>query len=150
MPKLKITQDWWTAPAESQDGRLIMVTGRAALQNVRDTGVYVYRIEVTWAYTPAANGMPDRDTSQLMERVTEAMHKEFDRDPVAVNTGIYTGDGERNWVFYTRSLHIFQRKLNAILEPFETLPLKFHAEEDAEWAEYDEMCQCEVHSSGDD
>lgn len=150
MPKLKIPNEWWTAPAESEDGQLIMVTGRSGLEQVKATGVFVYRIEVNWAYKPDDKGMPDYATSRLMEQVTDALEVEFSKDPVAVNTGIYTGAGERNWVFYCRSLHIFQRKLNTILEPFETLPLTFHAEDDPDWAEYAEMCQCEVHVTDED
>ena len=79
-----------------------------------------------------------------MEQVQDALEACFANDPVAVNTGIYTGDGERNWVFYTRSLHIFQRKLNEALASFPVLPLTFHAEDDPQWEEYDEMCQAEV------
>ncbi len=150
MAKLKIPNEWWTAPAESEDGQLIMVTGRSGLEQVKATGVFVYRIEVNWAYKPDDKGMPDYATSRLMEQVTDALETEFSKDPVAVNTGIYTGAGERNWVFYCRSLHIFQRKINTILAPFETLPLTFHAEEDPEWAEYAEMCQCEVHVTEED
>ncbi len=150
MAKLKIPNEWWTAPAESEDGQLIMVTGRSGLEQVKATGVFVYRIEVNWAYKPDDKGMPDYATSRLMEQVTDALEAEFSKDPVAVNTGIYTGAGERNWVFYCRSLHIFQRKINTILAPFETLPLTFHAEEDPEWAEYAEMCQCEVHVTEED
>lgn len=150
MAKLKIPNEWWTAPAESEDGQLIMVTGRSGLEQVKATGVFVYRIEVSWAYKPDDKGMPDYATSRLMEQVTDALETEFSKDPVAVNTGIYTGAGERNWVFYCRSLHIFQRKINTILAPFETLPLTFHAEEDPEWAEYAEMCQCEVHVTEED
>ena len=150
MAKLKIPNEWWTAPAESEDGQLIMVTGRSGLEQVKAAGVFVYRIEVNWAYKPDDKGMPDYATSRLMEQVTDAFEAEFSKDPVAVNTGIYTGAGERNWVFYCRSLHIFQRKINTILAPFETLPLTFHAEEDPEWAEYAEMCQCEVHVTEED
>lgn len=84
-----------------------------------------------------------------MEEVTDVLQDCFDRDPVAVLTGIYTGDGQRNWVFYTRSLHIFQRKFNEALAPFPALPLEFEAEEDPDWQEYREMCRCEVADSGD-
>lgn len=150
MGKIKVSNEWWTAPAESDNGQLIMVTGRAELDDVRQSGFYIYRMEVTWTYSPDSEGMPDLATSKLMGQVNESLELEFNRDPVAVNTGIYTGAGERNWVFYTRSLHIFQRKLNEILAPFDTLPLTFHVEEDPEWAEYDEMCQCRVYGSDDD
>ena len=47
-----------------------------------------------------------------------------------------TGDGLREWGFYTLSLHIFQRKLNEALAPFPLLPLQFDAEEDPEWESY--------------
>ena len=79
-----------------------------------------------------------------MEEVQDALEAVFSKDPVAVNTGIYTGDGERNWIFYCRSLHIFQRKLNEALTPFATLPLEFRAFEDPDWEEYQEMCLTEV------
>ena len=144
MARLKIGDRWWTAPAEGDNGQLVMVTGRGGMDEVRATGKYCFRVEVTWSYSPDASGMPDIETSKMMEQVTEALEAGFSADPVAVNTGIYTGAGERNWVFYTRSLHIFQRKFNEMLAPFDTLPLQFHAEEDPGWEEYDEMSACEV------
>jgi len=149
MSKLKIGNEWWTAPAEAANGQLIMVTGRRDMEPVMAMGVYVYRVEVTWRYEGDAHGMPDEATSQLMEQAHDALCATFDRDPVAVLTGIYTGDGERNWVFYTRSLHIFQRKLNEALADLPALPLTFEAAEDPDWEEYREMRQTEI-ADGDD
>lgn len=150
MAKLKIPNDWWTAPAEAENGQLIMVTGRRGMSVVKDTGHYNVRIEVTWTYEPDANGMPDFATSKLMEEAHDAFEASFGKDPVAVITGIYTGAGERNWVFYTRSLHIFQRKLNEALAELPMLPLLFHAEEDPDWAEYAEMCETEITMDDED
>ena len=77
--------------------------------------------------------------------VTDLLHDKLRRDPVAVMTGIYTGAGERNWVFYAVTLKAFQAVLNEALSTIdEQLPLTFHAEEDPEWEEYHEMCQCEI------
>lgn len=144
MAKLHISDDWWTAPAESENGNLILVTGRRSLDNVISTGFYRYRVEVTWPYECDAKGLPSYTDSKVMEEVTDALNACFNRDPIAVMTGIYTGDSQRNWVFYTRSLHIFQRKFNEVMAPFPALPLEFEAEEDPDWQEYREMCQCEV------
>ena len=149
MAKLKISGDWWTAPAEGDNGNLILVTGRRGLDNVIATGVYRYRVEVTWSYEGDGKALPVYADSKVMEQVTDALKDCFDRDPVAVLTGIYTGDGQRDWVFYTRSLHIFQRKFNEVLAPFPALPLSFEAEEDPDWEEYREMCLCEI-SDGDE
>ena len=145
MAKLKISEDWWTAPSEDKDGRTVLVTGRRALDNVIATRRYVFRVEITWLYEPDKGGMPDFATSRTMETVTDAMQEALRRDPVAVMTGIYTGAGERNWVFYAVTLKAFQSFVNTALGSIdEQLPLTFHAEEDPDWEEYREMCQCEI------
>ena len=108
MAKLRISDDWWTAPAEGDSGNLILVTGRRSMDNVIESGLYRYRVEVTWRYEGDDKALPVYADSKVMEEVTDALNDSFDRDPVAVLTGIYTGDGERNWVFYTRSLHILR------------------------------------------
>jgi hypothetical protein len=144
MAKLIISNDWWTSPAEGETGNLILVTGRRGMDNVIATGLYRYRVEVTWPYQGDERALPAYSESKMMEQVTDALNECFDRDPVAVMTGIYTGDGQRNWVFYTRSLHIFQRKFNEALAAYPALPLQFEAEEDPDWQEYREMCQCEI------
>lgn len=145
MAKLNIIEDWWTAPSEDRDGNTVLVTGRRSLDNVIATQRYKYRIEMTWEYEPDKGGMPDYATSSKMEVVTNLLQEKLHRDPVAIMTGIYTGAGERNWVFYAVTLKAFQQLLNAALDSIdEQLLLTFHAEEDPEWEEYREMCQCEI------
>lgn len=144
MGKLKLSNEWWSAPTEAENGNVIIVTGRRELDEARAMGVYNYRVEVTWPYEGDRNGMPRYKTSMLMNEVNEALCECFRKDPVAIVTGIYTGDGERNWIFYTRSLHIFQRKFNEALAQFEALPLSFYAEEDPDWEEYAELQKTEI------
>lgn len=139
MAKLKIGNEWWTSPTESETGALIMVTGRQGVEPVIATGKYNDRIEITWKYTPDKNGMPDFKTSSLMEQVTDALNNAFAKDSAAVMTGIYTGDSERNWVFYTLNPKKFQYMLNDALKDFELLPITLYAEKDPEWNEYREM-----------
>ncbi|MCI9607553.1 MAG: DUF695 domain-containing protein [Muribaculaceae bacterium] len=136
--------DWWTSPASAEDGKLIMVTGRRDVRKFRENPRFNIRVEVSWKYVSGADGMPSTEDSAMMEEVQERLTSEFDKDPVAVLTGVYTGDGERNWVFYTLSTHIFGKKLNQALESLPLLPLEIYAENDPDWAEYDEMCDCEI------
>lgn len=136
--------EWWTAPAEAEDGNLVMVTGRKDVDRFRSNPRFSIRIELTWSYQGDASGMPDEATSHMLAEVTSRLAREFDRDPVAVLTGIYTGDGRRDWVFYGVSTHIFGRKLNELLADLPQLPLTVYCENDPDWAEYDEMAQTEV------
>lgn len=132
-----MSHDWWTCPTESLDGRLIMVSGRRDIDKYRQNPRFNIRIEIAWRYDSA--DMPDEPTAIIMEQATEALNAVLDADPVAVMTGIYTGAGERTWVFYTLSTHIFQKKLNEALADLPLLPLVISAENDPTWAEYDEM-----------
>jgi acetylornithine deacetylase/succinyl-diaminopimelate desuccinylase-like protein len=140
------TGTWWTAPAESEEtGRTIMVTGRKDVERFRSNPRFNIRVEVTWRYeSPTPGGMPSEADAEMMEQVQEALQKEFRKDPVAVLTGIYTGDGRRDWIFYTLSTHIFGRKLNETLAPFPLLPLTVYCENDPGWEEYDEMSKAEI------
>ena len=88
-------------------------------------------------------------TSSLMEQVQEALESEFKKDPIAILTSIYTGDNERNWIFYTLSTHIFGRKLNEALATFELLPISIYCENDPDWNEYQEMKELSEIDAGD-
>ena len=59
-------------------------------------------------------------------------------------TGVFTGDDERNWVFYTLSTNIFGRKLNEALADMPVLPLEIYCENDPQWQAYDEMSEAEI------
>ena len=83
---------WWTAPTQSESGRLIMVTGRTGVEKFRENPRFSIRVEVTWCYKGESDGMPDLAASKLMEQAQAALTQCFDKDPVAVLTGVFTGD----------------------------------------------------------
>lgn len=132
---MKYTDKWWTYPAEGDSGRTVMVTGRDLVDDYRQSGKYIYRIDVTWEYDSLPDGMPSDGDAALMEEVTDALADAFKKDRVAVMTGIYTGDGRRDWVFYTKSLKIFSIVFNKALEQLPLIPFLIEAEEDAGWEE---------------
>lgn len=139
--------EWWTSPQESESGRLILVTGRKDVDKFRNNPRFSIRVDISWKYQGKPDGMPEYETSVLMEKVTDALTAEFERDPVAVMTGIFTGDDERNWVFYTLSTNIFGRKLNEALAELPLLPLEIACENDSDWEAYDEMAEAEIRAT---
>ena len=130
---------WWTAPTESESGATVLVTGRDYLDDIIAGGKYIYRITVSWDYNRLPNGMPEDEDAKLMEKATDALQAAFKKDKVAYMTGIYTGDGRRDWIFYTKNLNIFNKVFNIALAALDTMPLAIEAEADPEWNEYKEM-----------
>ena len=126
-------ETWWTAPAQTPDGDVVMVTGRDLI----DSGKYNDRIEVTWPYE--GTGMPSDETAELMEQADDLLREELKKDKAVILTGIYTGGGERNWVFYVKNPRIFQSMLNRAWASLPLLPVRISAERDSEWEEYKEM-----------
>lgn len=134
--------EWWTAPAESDNGDLIMVTGRRDVNSFCENPRFNIRVNIEWKY--GEKGMPDNETANLMDQVTQIMVSQFKKDPVAVLTGIYTGAGQRDWVIYTLSLNIFSRKINEMFSELPQLPITLTAYEDPQWEEYREMEQTRI------
>lgn len=135
-------QEWFTMPTEDEQGNTIIVTGRKDVGKYRSRARNNIRVEVTLPYTPAGVlGFPDDKTSEMMEKVTESFKSMLKGKNTALLTGIYTGAGQRNWVFYTFSTDCFNGFLNKALSDFPLLPLQIYAENDPQWAEYDEMVE---------
>ena len=130
---------WWTYPAEAENGKTLLITGRDDIEKWQKPGKFPVRVTVSWDYDPKPDGMPADDDASLMEQATDAMLDEFGKDKCAVMTGIYTGDGRRDWVFYTHSLNIFGKVFNRALATLPEMPLKFDATEDPDWEEYRQM-----------
>lgn len=99
--------NWITAPFESVEGEnLVMCTMRTDVSRFRENPRFRFRVEVEWPYEPAAGGMPPESLGHELEAVVDALQSVLKADPVAVLTGVYTGNGSRTMVFYTLSLHI--------------------------------------------
>ena len=139
---MRLTDQWFTAIAESQEGSdTIFVSGRIGIDEFRLSGKFRERAEVTWRYEPDSKGMPDESTAEQMESVMEVLKRAMEKNKLAILTGVYTGAGERNMIFYTRNIPAFGTTLNEALSSFPLLPLTIYTEKDAEWDEYAEMCQ---------
>lgn len=136
---MTLKDEWWTAPTVADNGLTVMVTGRDGVQEAIDSGRYNDRIEITWRYAADASGMPLADDAKLMGEVDDALRDALRKEKACILTGIYTGDGRRDWIVYTKNPRIFNSVLNRALADFPLLPLELYAEKDPDWAEYLEM-----------
>lgn len=136
---MKLSNVWFTALSEDEGGHLITVSGRDELTGFVQSGKFKERVEITWKYEADEKGRPSDALAEKMEAVQEALRKAVEKDKLAIMTGVYTGSGEKIWVFYTRTVRVFGERLNEALAPFELLPISIYTELDPLWEEYLDM-----------
>jgi hypothetical protein len=136
---MKLSDEWFIALSANEVGDLVTVCGRDELTEFMQSGKLNERVEITWTYEAEENGLPSDATAELLEQVQETLRKAMEKDKLAIMTAIYTGGGERIWVFYTRTSRIFGERLNEALAPFEQLPIRIYTETDPAWDEYRDM-----------
>ncbi|MEG1586609.1 MAG: DUF695 domain-containing protein [Bacteroidales bacterium] len=138
---MKLTDVWFTALSEAENGRMVFISGRDHIMDFIKSGKFKERAEIYWKYEGDSKGMPDDQTAKLMEEVQTALQKAMEKDKLAILTGVYTGDNERTWVFITRNVPAFGDMLNQALADFELLPITIYTEKDPDNEEYLDMYQ---------
>ena len=127
------------ALSENEAGQLITVQGRDELKEFMACGKLKERVEVTWPYESDSKGLPSEALAERMETVEAALRKAVEKDKLAILTGVYTGGGEKVWVFYTRTTRVFGERLNVALVDFELITITIYTELDPEWEDYQDL-----------
>lgn len=136
---MRLSNVWFTALSEDDQGNMITVYGRDELNEFIQSGKFKERVEITWKYEADSKGMPSDEVAELMENAQETLRKAMEKDKLSILTSIYTGAGEKIWVYYTRTVRVFGERLNDALASFDLLPISIYTEVDPEWEEYLDM-----------
>lgn len=120
---MKLSNNWFTTVSETENGAMVIVCGRDDLELYVRSGKFKERVEIYWKYNGDSRGMPCESDARVMEPVQDALQKAMEKDKLAILTGVYTGDNERTWIFYTRNVPAFGEMLNKALSSFEKLPI---------------------------
>lgn len=136
---MRLSDNWFTAFSEDEEGRLISIYGRDELSEFMACGKLKERVEITWPYEGDAHAMPTDGVAERMEVFETTVRKAMEKDKLAILTAVYTGGNARVWVFYTRTVRVFGERLNEALASHEAYPISIYTELDPEWEEYQDM-----------
>ena len=140
---MQLSDNWFTALAENEDATYTFISGRAGIEDFINSGKFKERIEITWKYNADTKGLPaDDKEAELMEEVEERLRLAMEKNKLAILTGIYTGQGQRQWVYIARNTGAFGELLNQTLQVYpQQLPIEIYAEKDPENLEYKELLE---------
>lgn len=92
---------------------------------------------ISWKYvTENGSGMPNEDELNKMENFENLMDAGVVEPGFARLMTVFTGDGVREWLFYTENEDVFLLKLNESLGYEEILPININAYDDENWDAY--------------
>ena len=139
---MQLTDKWFTALSDNEDGTVTFISGRSDIDAFIESGKLKERVEVTWHYAADDKGLPaDDKEAQVMEAVEERLRTALEKDRLAILTGIYTGQGKRDWIFITRQTQAFGERLNEALAGLPQLPIEIYAEKDPDNEEYKSLLE---------
>lgn len=139
---MQLSDKWFTALSENEDGSYTFISGRSDIDEFVKSGKMKERLEVTWTYVADEKGLPaDDHEAEVMEAVENRLRNAMEKDKLAILTGIYTGQGKRDWIFIARNTAAFGERLNDALAGLPQLPITIYAEQDPDNDEYKSLLE---------
>ena len=126
-------EDLWSIGEGNADGFPIIVRARAALPAVPDREIYENLIIITWPYDSDESGMPAADTHEQMQRFEDSLEAAVETKGVGVQAASLTGNGSKEWRYYTYDADEFMSELNRALSGQPPFPVSIQMFLDSEW-----------------
>jgi hypothetical protein len=136
---------WALVEGELENGLPYSVRFREDLPVAEEISKLKTLIIVSWVYESAdESGLPAEEEENLMEEFENLMDEALVEKDIARLMTVFTGDGVREWQFYTRDDEVFLFELNEKLAGRPILPLEIDAYEDENWDGYKDYTGIEV------
>ncbi len=124
---------WATATGEL-DGHTIIYRYVEKLPAGFKTESQPERVDISWSYGDANNGMPPPDVNERQIRFEDLLAP---LEPsIATLAVVRTGGGDKTWVYYTSNTDVFMRRLNDLLASEPRFPIEIVFNDDKQWALY--------------
>ena len=97
---------------------------------------YPDRVILVWKYS-SDSGMPIVAERERMDRLEDLMLPAVEARGQAVLVLVSTGEGFREWIYYTKSESAFLDRLNETLKTTPRFPIEIHTAPDPGWSTYE-------------
>lgn len=131
------SDDLWTiATGQDGDKPLIFRIRNKAPSFARKSD-FPHLIAVSWPYESLRdNEMPSQDVVEQMDQFEELVETALERARQAFLSVVVTGNGVREWQWYSRDPNETMELVNEALAGCDPFPIQLSLEEDPEWEGY--------------
>ena len=140
MPLDSNVQMWATAISRNQSsGRAIIFRFAKTLSPTFDKASQPIRVIIAWKYYDSQNGQPIKRELEQMELLEDALGSALDADNFATLALVSTGEGLREWIYYTKSESEFAARFTFAIAEMPELPIEIHSAFDPDWSMYEQF-----------
>lgn len=97
------------------------------------------RAVLVWNYVAEGRGMPSEADHARMNDLEDRLKPAVEAGGRATLVMVSTGDGVREWLYYTQSREQFMDALNRALSEQPPYPIEIFLDSDPEWRDYEEI-----------
>lgn len=135
----KKEERWAIAEGTVENGLPYIIRFREDLPNEETRKKLSTLIIVSWVFEfDDGSGMPTSEIAGQMEDFEDLIDEALIEKGTARLMTVFTGDGLREWQFYTDDDEFFMQKFNEVLEGKPVLPLEIESFVDENWDAYNE------------
>ena len=130
---------WATAIfRNAHNGRKIIFRYAQELSTGFDQACQPVRIIIVWNYQ-SESGQPVSEEHQRMNQLEDMLESVLKEDGFATLALVSTGEGLREWTYYSRSEAEFMARLNYALAGLPAYPIEIHIASDPNWDVYEQF-----------
>ena len=131
--------DDWSVGQAQIGGLPLIIRTRSKLPSLPDMAIYEHLIIISWPYSANESGMPQHEDNQNTIRFEDALEKALEAKGLGVQAACITGNGSKEWRYYTYDTGEFMSRLNQGLTGHPVYPIELKMFKDPEWGALAEL-----------
>jgi uncharacterized protein DUF695 len=131
-----LADDQWSVAQLEKNGKPLLVRYRNERPQGVETAAFPFLLSATWAYQSNEFALPSADEMELMDKFEDALASALETSQTAHLMVILTGNGERDWLWYTTGEAEAMQQVNQALKGHKPYPVQFSVQKDRGWKAY--------------
>ena len=131
-----LADDLWSVAQLERNGKPLLVRYRSERPPGVERAAFSFLLSATWTYQPNEFALPSANEMELMDRFEDALASALETSHTAHLMVILTGNGERDWLWYTSGEAEAMRHVNQALKGHQPYPVQFSVQKDRGWKAY--------------
>src|SRR4026209_848425 len=104
--------DPWSVAQHEKNGKPFVVSYRTERPQGIQTAAFPFLLSATWTYQPDEFGLAAAEGMERMDKIEDALASALETSQTAYLMVILTGNGERDWLWYTTGEEVAMRQVN--------------------------------------